>query len=74
MSPTNNLESRVAVLEDQMLHLRSSQAAMADDVREIRDAVLGAKGGWKTLLLIGGAGATAGAFLMKLLALGIKIP
>lgn len=74
MQSANNMESRVAVLEDQMLHLRTSQREMADDVREIRDAVIGAKGGWKTLLLIGGAGATAGAFLMKLLAMGIKIP
>ncbi len=68
------VEARVAVLEAEMAILKASQMAISNDVRMIRDAVIGAKGGWKTLLLIGGAGATAGAFFMKLLSLGFKLP
>lgn len=67
MPPFNNIESRVSVLESRMTSVETSQMAIASDVREIRDAILNAKGGWKMVLLFGTAGAAIGATVMKLL-------
>lgn len=74
MTPPFNLESRVAVLESRIDTVETSQDAMAEDVRMIRDVVIGAKGGWKMILLIGSAGAAAGALFMKLLPLFVRFP
>jgi hypothetical protein len=41
--------------------LESDMSEMKADVRIIRDAITEARGGWKLLLLIGGAAATVGA-------------
>jgi hypothetical protein len=38
------------------------------DVRAIRDVLLEAKGGWRTLMLVAGAAGAAGALGMKLAA------
>lgn len=47
------LQATVETLEADMRDMKA-------DVRLIRDAITEARGGWKTLLLIGGAAATAG--------------
>jgi hypothetical protein len=47
-------------LQAQVAALEKSMAAMQADVRVIRDAVTEARGGWRTLLLLGGAAATMG--------------
>lgn len=41
--------------------LESDMAEMKADVRVIRDAITEARGGWKTLLMIGGTAASVGA-------------
>lgn len=60
-----DIQARVAVLESELIAIKTSQTAMALDVRAIRDAVLEARGGWKTLMILGGASAAFGAFAVK---------
>ena len=47
--------------------LESDMREMKADVRVIRDAITEARGGWKTLLMIGGAAAAAASFITWLL-------
>lgn len=61
MSP----EERLAVLETEMEAMQRSMKELKDDVRIIRDTLLHAKGGWKTLLLVAGLASTVGAVLAK---------
>lgn len=49
-----NLEARMQTVESE-LH------AIRNDVRDIRDALVTAKGGWRTLLLLISLATTAGA-------------
>lgn len=51
-------EARIAALEADMQEIRR-------DVREIRDALVGARGGWKLLTLVIGLSASLGAVLGK---------
>ncbi len=51
-----NLEARMQTVETELHALRS-------DVREIRDALVGVKGGWRTLTLMIGLSTTTGAVL-----------
>lgn len=60
----------VATLQTEVKHLtiavgdlKASNKAMADQLTEIRDLLTQAKGGWKTMMYLGGAGATLGAFV-----------
>ncbi len=48
-----NLEARMQTVENELHAIRS-------DVRDIRDALVTAKGGWRTLLLLISLAATAG--------------
>ncbi|CAN5210012.1 hypothetical protein BH10PSE7_BH10PSE7_03770 [soil metagenome] len=54
--------ARITVLESEMAALRA-------DVREIRDAILTVRGGWKVLALVIGLSASLGAALTSLLPL-----
>lgn len=47
--------------------LQKSVDEMRADMKELLAAVENARGGWKTLMLLGGASAAFGGFLMKLL-------
>ena len=51
-----NLEARMQTVEQELQAIRS-------DVREIRDALVGAKGGWRTLTIVIGLATTFGAVL-----------
>lgn len=51
-----NLEARMQAVESELQGIRS-------DVREIRDALVGAKGGWRTLTIVIGLATTFGAVL-----------
>jgi len=53
----------LGLLESRMTTVEKSLVSMAADVRETRDAVVGAKGGWKTLVAVGALSAafTTGA-------------
>lgn len=46
--------------------LEGNLRSIAADVREIRDTLAQARGGWKTLMLVGGAAGAVGALLGKL--------
>lgn len=60
-----NIESDVGALEARMLTVEQEIHAMRQDVREIRDALVTARGGWKTLTLVIGFSATFGAMLSR---------
>lgn len=59
---------------DRLAHLEAHYDALRDDMREMRDDVKkllakaeNIKGGWWTVTVIGGIGATIGGLLMKVL-------
>lgn len=55
-----NLEARMETVE-QELH------AIRQDVRDIRDALVSAKGGWRTLLVVISLATTLGAFVDRII-------
>jgi hypothetical protein len=60
-------EERLARLEARMDGVYDDVKEMREDVRAIRDTLTEARGGWKTLLLVGGAAGTFGALAAKIL-------
>lgn len=56
---------RIAVLETQMEAMLSQHKDMARDIRIILNTLAEAKGGWRMMMLVGGAGGAIGAFLGK---------
>ena len=62
-----SLERELGNLEARMQTVESELHAIRQDVREIRDALVGAKGGWRTLTavlaLATALGAMAGRYL-----------
>lgn len=59
-------EERLAVLETEMEAMKRSMDDMKSDLRIIRDTLIQAKGGWKTLMLVAGLASTVGAILAKI--------
>lgn len=59
--------SDIAHLQNDMDKLVASVAAMQKTLGEIEKTLSEAKGGWKMLMLIGGAGGVLGAALTQLL-------
>lgn len=49
-------------LETEVKHLSEQMLLMQADMRAIRDLLEQSKGGWRTLVWIGGAAASAGGF------------
>lgn len=62
-----SLERDVGGLEARMRLMEQEIHAIREDVREIRDALVSARGGWKTLTLVIGMSISAGALLSRLL-------
>ena len=60
---TSNIEREIGNLEARMQAVESELQAMRVDVREIRDAVVGVKGGWRTLTVLIGLCTTLGAVM-----------
>jgi hypothetical protein len=58
---------KVAVLETEMRVVKDDVAEIKQDVRAIRDTLSQAKGGYKTLMLVGGMAGAVGALLGKFL-------
>jgi chromosome condensin MukBEF ATPase and DNA-binding subunit MukB len=58
-----NLERDMGNLEARMETVESELHAIRQDVREIRDALVRAKGGWIVLLFVFSAAASLGAIL-----------
>lgn len=59
-------EERLAVLETEMDAMKRTMDDMKMDLRIIRDTLIQAKGGWKTLMLVAGLASTVGAALAKI--------
>ena len=59
------IERDVGALEARMQTVEQEIHAMRQDVREIRDALVTARGGWKTLTLVIGFSITFGALLSR---------
>ena len=62
-----SLERDVGALEARMETVEHEIHAMRRDVREIRDALVTARGGWKTLTLVIGFSISLGAALSRLM-------
>jgi chromosome condensin MukBEF ATPase and DNA-binding subunit MukB len=62
-----NIERDVGVLEARMQMVEQEIHAMRQDLREIRDALVTARGGWKTLTLVIGLSISLGAALSRVL-------
>lgn len=60
-----NIEREIGNLEARMQAVEFELHAMRVDVREIRDALVGVKGGWRTLMIVIGLAASIGAALGK---------
>jgi len=72
-------EERLTKLEVEMINvrddykdMRADHKLMAADIRVIRETLQEAKGGWKALMIVGGAGATLGGLLVKFLPVVFK--
>ena len=61
------LERDVGALEARMQAVEHEIQAMRSDVRVIRDVLVTARGGWKTLALVIGLSVSIGSALTKLL-------
>ena len=62
---TSNENERIAVLEVEVEAMKRDMGDMKSDVRVIRDTLLQARGGWRTLMLVAGLASTVGAILTK---------
>ncbi len=62
----SDLEREIGGLQARMETVEQELHAIRNDVREIRDALVSAKGGWMALLLIFSAAASLGAWAAKL--------
>jgi chromosome condensin MukBEF ATPase and DNA-binding subunit MukB len=56
---------RLARLEVEMTLVKETLGDIRRDTREVRDAVLNAKGGWRTLAVLGGVSAAIGGVIAK---------
>lgn len=61
------IERDVGALEARMQVVEQEIHAMREDVREIRDALVTARGGWKTLTLVIGFSMSLGALVSRAL-------
>jgi hypothetical protein len=64
-----SIDRDVGALEARMEMVETEVHAIRADVREIRDALVTARGGWKMLTLVIGLSATLGAMIGKLVPL-----
>jgi chromosome condensin MukBEF ATPase and DNA-binding subunit MukB len=62
-----SMEREIGNLEARMQTVESELSALRQDVREIRDALVGVKGGWRTLMIVIGLATTLGAVLGRYL-------
>ncbi|MBL8790221.1 MAG: hypothetical protein JNM45_06955 [Rhizobiales bacterium] len=63
----NGLEREIGGLQARMETVEHELQAIRSDVREIRDTVVRAKGGWMALLLMFSAAAAMGAWAVQAL-------
>ena len=65
----NESRERIVVLETQMNAMLEQHKQMAHDIRIILNTLAEARGGWRLMMAVGGAGGLLGAFLGKWLSL-----
>ena len=70
----NDTQRELGSLEAKVTNLEGDVSEMKSDLRDIRDTLAQAKGGWKTLLLVAGVAGVAGAVLTKLVAFAAWLP
>lgn len=71
----NESRERIIVLETQMNAMLEQHKQMGHDIRIILNTLAEARGGWRMMMLVGGAGGAIGAFLGKWLeALSSVVP
>ncbi len=63
MSEMTSIERELGNLQARMEAVEHELQAIRSDIREIRDAVTGARGGWRVLMLTIGLATTLGAAL-----------
>jgi chromosome condensin MukBEF ATPase and DNA-binding subunit MukB len=61
------LEREVGALQARMETVEQELQGIRSDVREIRDALVGARGSWKAICLVVGLSVSLGAAVAKLL-------
>lgn len=64
---SEDIQRDLGRFEAQIAALTASVSSLQGSVRELSESVAEAKGGWKTIMILGGAAATIGAFAHKLL-------
>ena len=68
------MEGRLEALERELHETKELQQAMANDLKAISTTLSEAKGGWRTLIAVAGAGGVGGAVLTKLTTLVPNLP
>ena len=61
------LQGRMQSFEDTMARHEADDRVTRDDIKAIRSAIDQAKGGWKTLMLVGGLAGAVGALVAKVI-------
>jgi chromosome condensin MukBEF ATPase and DNA-binding subunit MukB len=56
---------RIAVLETELMAMKKQHADMAADIKTILATLSEAKGGWRVMMMVGGASGVLGAFISK---------
>ena len=60
-------DAQIEALQAQVTQLHSDMREVLASLQEIRSTLDSAKGGWRTLMWVGGAGVAAGGIIFKLL-------
>ena len=61
-------------LQAEVRNVKEDVTEMKSDLRDIRDTLAQARGGWKTLLLVAGIAGVMGAAVSKLVAFATWLP
>ena len=64
------LQAEVGALRRDIDRMAATVDSMAETLDQVRQQLTEARGGWKMMMLMGGAGATLGALIVKLLGKG----
>jgi len=56
---------RIAVLETELKAMKKQHEEMARDIKTILSTLSEAKGGWRVMMMVGGASGVLGAFISK---------
>lgn len=62
---TPDERDRLAKLEAHYEGLKEDMSEVRDDVKALRNYAENAKGGWRTLMIVGGIGSVVGGVLVK---------